>query len=167
MIVDYNALKSNIIKSCKADKGEIYFLVNYDKLLELSNNIGLTLVNIGTKSNRIKPTDVVFLSEYFKESKLSWLNEVKEFTTLVFVQNDSIDENCKNLLNDMNNFDNEIDKVKTLSEIVAKYPCCFATIISYLSNDPNRFEKTSYEIKCRANTVAIKKENYKYNNTDM
>lgn len=171
MTIEYNMLKSNIIKACKqVEKGEIKFIVNYDKLNSFVDDFGLEMVNIGTKSKQLEASDVPLISEYFKGRKLSWLNDNKYYTTLVFVLSESIDKKCESLLKAMNTpcvEDPDIDKVNALATIIAEYPCYFATVISYMSNDPVRFGKPSYEIKCRANTVAIKREDYKYNQDDM
>lgn len=167
MNVDYNVLKSNIIKACQpGGRGSIKFFVNYDKLSRSVNDIGLTMINVGTKSELVKPTDVSMLSEYFKGVRLSWLNEYKEFTNLVFVISENIDERCQLLIDAMND-DGKSDRVNALATIIAEYPCFFASIISYASNDPKRIGKPSYEIKCRANTIRIKQESYKYNQDDM
>lgn len=169
--VDYNVLKSNIIKSCRqVEENEIKFIVNYDKLSKKIDDVGLTLVNVGTKSMKVTPTDIVNISEYFKDKKLSWFNDNKEFTQLVFVKSDSIDDKLATLLDQMNKThidDPDLDKVNVLSEIIANYPCYFATVVSYESNDPVRFGKPTYIISCRANTVTVMQENYKYNEKDM
>lgn len=169
--IEYNILKSDIIKACKqSEKNGIKFFVNYDKLNNLVNDMGLRMVNIGTKSERVDAKNVPLLSEYFKGRKLSWFNKNKEHTTLVFVLSEAIDDKCERLLNSMDTTcidDPENDKVNSLATIIAEYPCYLATVISYMSNDPNRFGKPSYEIKCRANTIAIKREEYKFNHEDM
>lgn len=170
MSLDYAVLKSNIIKACKNEKGTIKFIVNHDKLSGLVDDIGLRMVNVGTKSNRVKSTDIALLSEYFKGKKLSWFTEHREFTTLVFVLEDAIDEECEALIKKMNESiidDPELDKVEILAKIIADYPCYFATVVSYKSNDPDRAGRAFYEIKPRANTVMIKREDYKYNQSDM
>lgn len=169
--VDYNVLKVNIIKSCRQiQKDELGFEVSYTRLNKLLDDIGLTMVNVGTKSDCIKPENIINLSEYFKDKKLSWFNENKEFTQLVFVKTDAIDDNLSTLLEKMNQEhidDPDLDKVQTLAEIIATYPCYFATVIAYEANNPERFGKPTYMIGCRANTVTIKEENYKYNAQDM
>ena len=176
MNVDYNVLKSNIIKACQQDeRGHVRFLVNFDKLSKSVNDIGLTMINVGTKSERVRPNEVSMLSEYFKGVRLSWITDKMNFTNLVFVITDDIDDKCKELITQINgNYEDnpatktdDIDKVNALSTIIAEYPCFFACVISYESNDPKRIGRASYEIKCRANTVRIKQENYKYNQDDM
>lgn len=170
MAIKYSVLKNLIIKSCRNEKPGIKFIVNYDKLSKLVDEIGLCMVNVGTKSKDVSSNDIALLSEYFKGNKLSWFNSEREYTTLVFVLKDAIDEKCEELISEMNKTlidDPDLDKVKNLSTIIAEYPCYFATIVSYKSNDPNRCDRASYEIKPRANTVMIKREDYKYNPDDM
>lgn len=169
--VDYNVLKSNIIKSCiQVEKDELLFEVNYDKLSDLSEDIGLAVVDVGTKSKAVEAKDIIILSEYFKGKKLSWFNENKEYTQLVFVKLDNADDHLLELLEDMNTNevdDPDIDKAATLAEIIANYPCYTATVVAYNSNNPERLGKISYMIGCRANTITITQENYKYNEKDM
>lgn len=168
--VDYKVLKNNIIKACKAEKDSINFNVNFDKLSNSVDDIGLILLGTGLNSKKIKTSDMITISEYFKGPKLSWITENKEFTTLIFVHADGVDETCKELIGKLHTKsvdDPEIDHVNILATIMANYPCYCATIVSYMSNEPKRFGKPSYEIKIRANTVAIKQQNYEYHHDDM
>ena len=63
--------------------------------------------------------------------------------------------------------DPDLDKVNTLAKIIANYPCYFATVVSYESNDPMREGKPTYTIGCRANTITIEHEKYKYQHADI
>lgn len=170
MNLDYKVLKSNILKCCRSERESTKFIVNYDKLYHMVNSMGLIMVNVGTKSKEVQPSDVVYLSEYFKGKRLSWISEYKQFTTLVFIQSEHINDKAEKLLDIINSsiIDNpSIDKVKALSTLIAEYPVYFSTIISYMSNDPQKYGKASYEIKCRANLISIQQEEYEYNAADM
>ena len=170
MSVEYKVLRSNIIRSCKGRGSSIDFDVDMQKLYDLAYDLGLTLINVGESSNKIKEEDVLYIAEYFKEKRLSWVNGSKRYTTLLFVNNDAIDERLEELMKVMNSntvSDPNLDKVEVLAEICANYPCYTAMVISYTSNDPRYNGRLSYEIICRANTVTIKQENYKYNHKDM
>ena len=170
MNLDYKVLKSNILKCCRSERESTKFIVNYDKLSHMTKSIGLTMVNVGTKSKEVDPSDVIYLSEYFKGQRLSWISEYKQFTTLVFIQSEYINDKAEKLLDIINSsiIDNpDIDKIKAMSTLIAEFPVYFATVISYMSNDPQRYGKASYEIKCRANLISIQKEDYKYNSGDM
>lgn len=170
MNLDYKVLKSNILKCCRSERESTKFIVNYDKLSHMTKSIGLTMVNVGTKSKEVDPSDVIYLSEYFKGQRLSWISEYKQFTTLVFIQSEYINDKAEKLLDIINSsiIDNpDIDKIKAMSTLIAEFPVYFATVISYMSNDPQRYGKASYEIKCRANLISIQQEDYKYNSGDM
>lgn len=170
MSVDYNVLESNIIKSCRSEYGSVHFLVSYDKLKSLCDDIGLTVVNTNLKSEMMKPEIVPYIQEYFKGKRLSWMSDSKSVATLVFIPTDAVDENCQALLRDMESCrtdDPDLDKVKSLATIAAEYPCYFATVVSYISNDIKRNGKATYAIKCRANTVALRQDNYEYNHNDI
>jgi hypothetical protein len=166
--IDYNVLKSNIIKSTKYYKDSVAFSVNFEKLSNLSEDIGLTLINIGLGSKPITPDSIPVLSEYFKDQKLSWISKDKDYTILTFIESDSIDNRANELIEEINECKSE-DEVSAISELIANYPVRFAAIISYNSTDPesDRFKKVTYTISCRANKIAITKENYKYNQNDI
>jgi hypothetical protein len=168
--VDYKLLKNCIIKSCNAEKDSIKFNVNHDKLASLSDDIGLIALNVGVKSKKVNMDSVNTLSEYFKGPKLSWFGKDKEFTILTFLYADTIDEECQELIDKLHTpsvDDPDIDHVNILASIIAKYPCYSAIVVSYMNNGPKRFGRPSYEIKIRANTVAIKQQLYEYNHNDM
>lgn len=172
MSINYKELKHLILKSCTQCKpNNIEFIVNYDKLNKLISPFNLTMVNMGTKSRNVTVNDVPLLAEYFEKQRLSWFNEHKEFTILVLVETGGeVPEELWTLLEKMNTLqvdDPGLDKVETLTNITANYPCYFALVASYESNDPKRMGKPSYEIVIRANKVVIKSDLYKYNSKDM
>lgn len=170
MNIDYKVLESNIIKSCRSQFGSTQFMVSYDKLTSLCDDIGLTVVNTNLKSEKLTPNVIPYVQEYFKGKRLAWMSDEKEITTLIFVPTDSVDERCQSLLRDLDGSrvdDPDLDKVKSLAIVLADYPCYFATVVSYITNDIKRNGRTTYVIKCRANTVAIKQENYEYHHEDI
>ena len=170
-IVNYKTLKINILKSCRSLKQtSAEFEVDYDKLCDLVEDIGLVPVYIGLESKRLTPEIVPFLGEYLDKSRLNWLTENKFATVIVFVNAENIDARAKELLDDiyadqMSDPDN--DKVAKLGELIANYPCYFCTIISYQNNSLRSSYRVSYEITCRANKVIIKDPNYVYNRKDF
>lgn len=170
--VDYKVLKSNIIKACNAkpSPSKYDFTVDYEKLKGLVAGLELVPVMLNMDSKRVHPNDIPFISEYFEKSRLAWFNDEKFFTVLTFVKSDAIDEHAAELLNKIATLDvdaPEEDKVQDMSDLVANYPCYFATIVSYRNDSPNRCGKPSYLIVCRANKVVIKSSDYQYNPADM
>lgn len=172
--LDYKKFRTAVLKSCRAkERDSVSFTVDFANLQKLASELEpkLRVVSVSPKSRPVSINDVALLSEYFKNGpELSWFDEYKQFNTVVLVEEESIDEKCEKLLNNLTTelADNpEIDKVKSIAEIIANYPCYFATVISYMNNDPRRIGKCSYEIKCRANKVVIKSEGYNYNSQDM
>ena len=170
MSVDYKVLESNIIKSCRSHNGSTKFLVSYDKLSTLCDDIGMTVVEANLQSIPLTTNLIPYVQEYFKAKRLSWMSDTKQITTLIFVPTDAIDETCQSLLTDLQGSrvdDPDLDRVKSMATLLADYPCYFATVVSYISNDIKRNGKTTYVIKCRANTVAIKQDNYEYHHEDI
>ena len=172
--IDYNVFKRAITKSAtkNTDAGrDLAFSVDLAKVDTLVADSSCITIKANTKSNPVLARDIPFLSEYFIESRLSWFDEAKEFTTIIFVENDVNDAELQNLLRlieqESQQDTNEYDIVKMIAEVVAKYPCYFAVTVSYISNDPQSSNRLSYSVVCRANKVTIKKENYKYNPVDM
>ena len=168
--VDYNLLKSAIIKSCKSERDSLKFSIDYEKLSTSVDDFGLVALNVGTKSKKVSVDNVNIISEYFKGQRLSWFDKNKEFTILTFLPIDVLDEKCEALIEELHTLsvdDPDIDHVNTLASIIAEYPCYSAIVASYMSNDPKRFGRPSYEIKIRANTVAIKQKLYEFNHNDM
>lgn len=176
MKLEYTILKNNVIKCCRCkrhdncDGMDISFIVNYEKLNRMVEDIGLKAINCNLSSKQIGTDDVALLSEYLKDKRLSWLNNFKEFTVITFIEIDAIDDDCKALLNKMNTTNREdpdLDKVATMAKILATYPCYNCLVVSYKSNDPIYMDSISYLTGVRANKVSITKQNYTYNHQDM
>lgn len=170
MNVSYRVLKSNVIKACRQVGDSMKFEVDYEKLKELTEDIGLIPVKVGMESKRVDDILVPYLSEYFEKTKLSWFTNSKYSTIVCFVDASAVDSECRELLAKMHiprEDDPDIDHVNIYATIVAKYPCYFANIISYHNEDPRRGGRPSYEIACRANKVVIKSSNYQYNPKDF
>ena len=169
--VEYKVLKNAILKSCVGEIRGTKFHINADKLSTSVDDMGLIFVkNDRLVSTPVSEHDIIFLSEYYKEDKLKWIDSDKQFATMLFVDADKRDEKLDILLSilDPDNCDEDGDKVSAMSTIIAEYPCTLATIVSYRSNDPNRIDsRPSYFIICRANSITIKDENYKYYHGDM
>lgn len=167
--VNYKNLKSNIVKACKATKqNTVEFVIDYDKLKDLVEDINLIPINVGMQSSRLLPVQVPYLGEYLNKSHMMWLSENKFITVVAFIDSTSVDDNAKDLLEKLNTpqvDDPEDDKVKDFAELIANYPCYFATVISYQNNSPSL--GVTYEIACRANKVVIRDPNYKYNHKDI
>ena len=179
--IDYNVLKSSIIKCCsQCHHGSNEFKIDNIKLSKTVDDIGLKFINTDikhladniTRSRLIRFNDIFTIQEYFKGAKLSWFSSDKEFTQLLFVRSDSDDKELNNMVEKINSLDpnkceDDEDMLKTVFKIIAEYPCYFATVVSYISNDPGREGRNTYVISCRANLVAISQENYKYNEKDI
>ena len=128
---------SNCIRKSTIQGKNIDFTFDFDKLGELITDMSLLVVNNDIKSKRIGPEDIVYLGEFFKKTKLSWLDHNKFVSSLVFVRTDvpgALDEEFYELMEDMkaNQLDNpDIDKAETLAKILSKYPCYVASVVSY------------------------------------
>lgn len=169
--VNYRVLKSNIIKACKAVRGDdpIEFKVDYKKLCELVEDINLVPLCVGLNPTKLIPDVIPFMNEYFDKSHMEWLSDVQYFTTLIFIDSEYVNEDVIELLNLLRMprvDDPENDKVKVCAKLVANYPCYFANVISYKNNSPSA-TRPSFEISCRANKVTIKMSDYKYNHKDF
>lgn len=169
--VDYKDLKFKISKACaKSSKGSIKFNVSLERLNDMIKDMGLTMINNGTISDLLEAKDIPLISEYFKYQDLSWFRESREYTSLVFVKNESIDETLQSYLDQLNepiSDQGTIDRMNIVANIIAQYPCYIAVVVSYQSNEPGKENRPSYEIKIRANAITIKNENYVYNNDDI
>lgn len=169
--VNYKILKSNIIKACKQVKEDsIEFRIMHNKLVDLVSDNNLYPINVGMHCRSVDPEIIPFISEYFEKNRLSWFTEGKFYTNLVFVDIENLSQEEINILTDTcttNVEDPDYDKTHAVADIVAKYPCYFATVVSYKNNDPNNIGKPFYEIVCRANKIVIKSTAYKYNPADM
>ena len=170
--VNYRTLKSIIIKACKNKKGghPANFYINFDKLTELSEEINLVPMFVGLDPVKMIPEVIPFMSEYFDKSHLVWLSDSKFHTTITFIDKEYIDDKAAELLDKLKTLqvdDPELDKVQVYSELIANYPCYFATIVSYKSNSPKSGNHPTYEIACRANKVTIKMSDYQYNHKDF
>lgn len=172
--IDYNVFKRAITKSASKSteaNRELAFTVDLNKVDTLIPDTNCISIKVNKDSNPVLARHIPFLSEYFIDTRLSWFDEAKEFTTIIFVENDVNSAELQNLLTlieqESKTNTDEYDIVKLLAEVVAKYPCYFAVTVSYISNDPQYANKLSYSIVCRANKVTIKSERYKYNPQDM
>lgn len=168
--VDYKILKSDIMKSLRNIEGT-KFEVDYKKLCDLVEDIGLIPLFSGIKSEKISTNKIPYMSEYINGSRLSWITEGKESTIIVFAVTEGLDERGNGLIADLLKKqvdDPGLDKVNKMADFVANYPCYFAQIISYINNDPpSKFKKASYAIDCRANKVVMKSPEYQYNPKDF
>lgn len=172
MKVDYNLIKRCIVKSCKQiDPRLLNFKINGEKLEAMVANSGLTFVSNGLDSRFVESRDIALISEYFKKNKLEWFNRSKQFTTLTFIDSESLDEEAERLLvllrDTISSSDPDFDPVEAVAYLIANYPCYNATVVAYQSNDPNKFGKNSYTIIMRANVIAITQQEYEYNNDDI
>ena len=165
--VNYVELSSCIRKAAIQGKG-IDFIFNYDQLQMLVKDYDLLVIPNQIKSKRIGPEDIVFLGEFFKRHKLSWLDHFKYFSSLVFVRTDIpgvLDEEFYQLYEDMkaNQLEHpDIDKAETLAKILANYPCYMSAVVSYKNADIKKFGTIAFEIVTKANLVTIDIDNKKY-----
>lgn len=163
--VNYLLLRKAIIKSCKAKEG-VHFSVNVSKLYTLvKDEFNLIPLNFGLQSKMVSVEDIPYISEYFKGKKLSWFDNEKGFTTIIFVQIESLDDRGLELVDILTKFSEYEDNVEnydsyfnSLTELLANYPCYTAMIVSYESTDLHRIGSQTYDIACRANAQVIEKE---------
>ena len=170
--VEYKKLKTAIIKSAfkSGGKTDSAFGIDFNKLTELVAPMNLVPVIDGTKesgniSKRISTLDTAPLNEYFMEQKLEWFDKSKWISYLIFVDSTVQDETMSALLSDIASkpTDNpDVDHIKALATLVADYPCYFACVISYRSNNPSFIDSNSYIVVCRANKVIIRNPEVAY-----
>lgn len=160
---------SNCIRNAAIQGKSIDFTFDFAKLDESIADFSLVTVPNDIKSKRIGPEDIVFLGEFFKNAKLTWLDRFKFFSSLVFVRTDvpgALDDEFYELMDEMraDQIENpDIDKAEVLAKILSKYPCYVAVVVSYKNADIKKFGTISYEVTCKANLVTINIDNAKYN----
>ena len=164
--VDYNKLKTAIRKSLVYGKRND-FNVNFHTLEHnlAEAEIELTPVYNVDKSIIVKPINVPELSAFFQGDSIMWMTQSKQYVPILCIKTDAIDETAAQLLEDMKTplVDNpSIDKVYTMAQIIGKYPCYTAVVVSYESLDPKNFGKINCEIMCKANTITINQDKVKY-----
>lgn len=153
--INYKDLKKAIAKSC-GSSGDGLFIINLEKLTKFTSELGLVPVApsiIGVKATPISTSDIPNISNYLEGERLEWIDGAKSVMNIVFVRKD-YEEALNNELDSIN------DNAKAVSTIVANYPCYFALIVGYNSNDPDRCRKLNYLIGCRANKITLSE---KYN----
>ena len=170
--VDYQKLKPVIINSCEKCGSKYIndFKINLEKINQNLANLNLMCLPVGLDAHRVEPEDVFYISEYFVGENLKWFTDSKFITTIICVDLDDVNEELEKMIEDLNAADQDnpdLDKTHILADIVSKYHCYFAMIVSYASNDPGRAGKNTYYINCRANKVVVRDPNYVYNNKDM
>ena len=170
----YRLLKKLIKENCKDDPNEpLKFIVNFAGLeaaLE-KNNIGICLVYNGTRSKYINQDSIVLLSQQYNGDRLKWFDSHKQYTALVFVRKDAVDEVARRIMRELRNQregeKDAIDRVALIAELIANYPCYIANIVSYKGNNPERIGRNSYTINVRANLIQRQDEQYTYNAEDL
>lgn len=152
--INYKDLKKAIAKSC-VSSGDGLFTIDLGKLTKFTSELGLVPVTpfvLGAKAATISTSDIPNISNYLEGERLEWIDGAKSVMNIIFVRKDY--EEALNYELDSN------DIVKAVSTIVANYPCYFALIVGYNSNDPDRCKKLNYLIGCRANKITLRE---KYN----
>ena len=159
--LNYKVLKSAIVRSAnKTDKDSTAFTIDIDKLTDEVKEYNLKPLSVGLVSHKIDPSDIPAISEYYSTDRLAWFEDGLNITYLIFVDLDKEDENLRSLIDDIDKKDS--DTANVVAKIASYYPCYFAFISSYKSNNPKYIGKNSYNITCRANKVIIKDPNYVY-----
>lgn len=172
MKLDYNMVKKYIIKACdQLNEVALDFLIDEEKLNNLVKQCGLVYLNTTAKSRFVTSSDIPLISEYFKKQKLSWFNRSRQFVSLSFITENSIDERAQKIINDLYDKtrvdDPNFDRTEAMADLLADYPCYNAVVVAYRSDDPNRLGKNSYTIIIRANVNVISSPDYEYNNQDI
>lgn len=158
--INYKDLKKAIAKSC-ISSGDGLFTIDPVKLTKFTSDLGLVPVVssiTGAKATPISTNDISNISNYLEGERLEWIDGAKSVMNIVFVRKD-----YEEALN--NELDSTDDNVKAVSTVVANYPCYFALIVGYNSNDPDRCRKLNYLIGCRANKITLS-EKYNKNEKD-
>ena len=172
MKLDYKIIKGCIIRSStRTSKATNAFEVDLKSLNEELSQYNVQALPVGTTAHRVGTEDIYAISEYFVADKLSWFSKNKFITTLIFTDaGEEMDDGLKELVEKLYASevdDPELDKTNIVANILAKYPCYMAMVVSYQSNDPTKINRNSYFINCRANKVIIRDPNYQYNPKDM
>lgn len=192
--VNYNDIKRILIKSSQkptisSEDITADFVIDYEKLSTLADELNLIPIPFNASdeddkrwitSALVNNYSIRMLQEYFKGENLKWLSSGERFfANIVFVYTEGLDRDSINyikssvefLLNyanpsvSMNEYD---DTAKVIaSTLLADFPCYVANDVSYISSDPDRSNRISYNIQIRANTVVLKSDAYKYNHNDM
>ena len=171
--VDYKVLSDLIRRCCKQQHKHtpsMEFYVEYNKLVDLVADYNLLPVKIGTRSKKVIPDVIPFISEYYEKSNLAWYSEGKHIVELTFMDVTGLDDEARRIIADLNTPQIDIpdeDKVRDMAKLVADYPCYFALVTSYQNNDPRLKNRPSYTVSCRANKVVIKSSDYQYNPKDF
>lgn len=159
--LNYKVLKSAIVRSVnKTDKDSTAFTIDIDKLTEEVKEYNLKPLPFGLISHKIDPSDIPAISEYYSTDRLAWFEDGLNITYLIFVDLNKEDQNLKSLIDNIDEEDANL--VNITAQIASYYPCYFAFISSYKSNNPKYIGKNSYNITCRANKVIIKDPDYVY-----
>ena len=170
-MLDYKVLKSNIIRCLEpVAPNHISFTVNFEKMQDFKDNIGVVPVAVGLKSRHVENEDIPLLAEYFVGERLSWFEVDRRYTTLIMFAQDKLDDEAYAVIDKINAGkieEPDFDNIHGLADLIARYPCYFATVVSYRNLDPKRIGKPSYTIICRCNRVMMRDQNYKYNPRDM
>ena len=160
--LNYKVLKSAIVRSAnKTDKDSTAFTIDIDKLTDEVKEYNLKPLSVGLVSHKIDPSDIPAISEYYSTDRLAWFEDGLNIDYLIFVDLDKEDENLRSLIDEIEDPDT-VNKVAIAAKIASYYPCYFALVSSYKSNNPKYIGKNSYNITCRANKVIIKDPNYVY-----
>lgn len=189
--VNYNDIKKILIKSSMKQQEELInteFNIDYQKLSNLAKELNLVPIpvdivtsedKVNIESRAVLNNDIRLLQEYFKGENLKWLaNGKRDYVNVVFVYTDGLSQDNINyiyssieyLLEGYSKSDAaEYDETSStiISNILADFPCYVANDVSYISSDPDRANRISYNIQIRANTVVLKNDAYKYNHNDM
>lgn len=160
MNVIYGDLKTAIRKSAKKINNEsANFTIDFERLQENVKGSNIKPIKVGLTSRQVSENDIASISEYFTKKKLSWFDEDKYITFLIFVDISTEDKERDEKIDEINN--SEYEEVNKVANIVSEYPCCFALVAGYESNDPAFLGKNSYTISCRLNRIAIKSNDNK------
>ena len=166
MKLDYKILKKKILKAVRQPGQTLEFVVNAKQLDTLVRPLGISFIYNDFQSEQVTGSNIPLLSEYFKREKLSWFNRSRHFSTLTFVDLESLDDRGNRILEELQRKDRSedpsFDRADYVAELLAYYPCYNATVVSYRSEDPERMGKNSYTIIIRANINAILKQQYEY-----
>lgn len=169
--VDYTKL-ANCIRTCAVQGKSTDFTIDLKRLNDLVQPFALMVVPNNIKSKRIGPEDIPYLGEFFKKTKLKWLDRFKFFSSVVFVRTDiegALDHEFYELIHDMtvDQLENpDIDKTETMAKILAKYPCYVASVVSYKNADIKMAGTISFEIICKANIITIEYDNAYYHSPE-
>ncbi len=141
--MDYNVLRK-VVASCVEGKDiERGFRLNIHKLRRMTKSFGL--IPVVTKleyiSKPVTQEDIPLLGEFFKKDALLWFDGKREYTHIIFVREEDMDDELTRLLQDCTQYIVNLEKNAPINKGAKKVFNCSVCPTEYDDNCrccPNR-----------------------------